>query len=1477
MAIRITRNEEGNCITFVGSTNPAYWNACLSAEINANDPTRVDIINDIRTQNNASTQYEFYAVSYTDFADRDNNAFSDAQAMVDYINENANVTGLSEVGKDLTGVNVNFRLDDTNTSIIMDNGSSFGVNTIKAIADADGTIHIHAIGAEAPNTDGDHHERRYFEKLDHTVVSINGVSASGGLSDVVNALNELFTAGPFESVAISDPYSTMIADVAGIVAGYTLEGSSAVDPAGNDIFSNTGTGNYAGLKSTATINQAGEYFTFDIRGEGQIGFGLIHTDLSYSNGYFSGNSNYADPATFAISNSAHYGYQFSHWFHPTPNGSWTNYGSQTSVVYGPGWYNWDRQADWLAGNPVKIRCGIDTNGFISIESLQDDGSWVVHARSGYPVKDGAEFNLGVKSASAAARVYSEPMVHLLAVDSTPTTIGDDSIDVFGSGISGSLAGGIVSAGVDGNNDGFITTEAISAAGEYFEWTWSTGDANVGLFSENDHDVSDPQGDSSVWSNSDYIFYGARQENNGVISGYYSEAALNNTTLSGQAGSYYGRVGFDLNGRPFVATSTDGVNWVTYHRGNSAAPTGDYKFIWVSQNDNCDVATFAKGQLSAAPTMNFRYIESPDGAWSYPLFATSEEADYYELIESGSDNGSHTHVYPDDPTNTTWHMPNTSHSMEHGATPVGTGMAFEGNPINWTEITSLTNADLAPTAFNGLDYTFDEDSPVSIQVSPQDASWTTTVGGLPVGLSFSDGYSIHGTTPHVYGDQNHTVTVTRTNSYGSTQGSFNLKVVDDVTQNAISGMTVYGSNPITQSPDTVHHYSGSVNLDINLSLDAGTEIIWTQQNDSPVGGVGEYLQIGIADIGVDKAATELGDNIQDWQVKATIWTSSLNHQWVTGWTDNTDESYAESNDNIEWKIAFPADNGPVELYRAGVLVRTSSDNFTGSQVLTIGVPSAYNTTTRMPSFTKANIAFAGDPPEGFTQEGGTMDSATTLSTDSVVSLDQTLPVGKRILVNKSWIEANVLPYCQDSTEKAYFGVPKTTAAWGGIDLHTDFDAVMRWEGLSTDSHKTSIADGSDAVNRDESNIGSATNAYYHYAIEWDGTNLVALRDTDISKFSNESDYTQFNSYSAYENYSARSGSLPLVMATKSGGTMTLSMSGISVIDIPAAPAGILTPWTKALDFSGSSEHAKQVASYYTVNPLRMNDYATNIAAPTTSGYTANGSSVRPWATAVVFQSKNVTSNQHIWNQGEGAGTGDDNIYLRVSASGDLYFGWGREGSSKNECLIGNIGGISNASHYWGIYIANNGTRLSATNATAANLADAFDIRLMGSNDGPSAWSGLYDVGTAADWTAGSTGARMDRSYTGDFTIGGRSSNRNFHGKVASMVVTTLRINQPMPTDAEIELMITDPKKWLDDYKVGKLFRPTYTAGDFQNFIIGATECYRATQVWLMGDGTYDSYANGIRNQAGPEDQNNTKLQLNSMVSNDIQNVTIPGLT
>ena len=851
------------------------------------------------------------------------------QEVIDYINAQANlqgVTGGDSTGTDLTGLSVCFKLDATSTSVMMSNGFEFGVNTIKAVANGSGFIDIKSeLG-----------DRTHFSNLE-AGLACKGEDDSviaGGLNDVINYLNELFTVGAFEQVVISDPYSTMIADVNGTDSGYTLEGADAIDPIGDDIFTYDGSGyaNYAGLKSVATIDQAGEYYTFDIRGEGTIGFGLIHTQESFDGGLFSGNSNYADPSSFAAINSAHYGFQFSHWFHPTPNGSWTNYGANTSYSMRSGWSNFngtDEQADWLAGNPIKVRCGIDENGYISIATLRNGTDWVVHARSGYPVIQGSSYHLGIKSQSTSARVFSAPKVHLL----------------------------------------------------------------------------EPE----------------------------------------------------------------------------------------------------------APTMYFRYIESPDGVFHYPLFTTAAEAEYYDEIVNGLTAGtgsSHTHTYADDATNTTWYMPEASHDAStytHSSAPSGSE-TFNGNAVTYTEITSLTDADLTPTQFSSSDYTYQEGTVVNLQITPAGASWSTSVSITPSGSGLVyDGYSvIQGTLNDVSTDTLYTVSVTRANSYGSTIGTFEIQA---------------------------------------------TDVPPVQTND--------------------------------------------------------------------------------------------------------------------------------------------------------------------------------------------------------------------------------------------------------------------------------------------------------------------------------------TPWTKALDFSGGSEHLAQVSTSNLYNPLRMNGWATTVAAPSSGQTVSNG---HPWATAIVFQTPNNTSNQHIWNIGEGAGTNDDNIYLRITGSnGNLYFGWGREGVGYNECLIANIGGSYNQStgQWWGIYIAHNGTRLNGSNATAANLVDAFDIRLMGTND-TTAFGALYTMGgNTSNWT--STGARMDRSVTGQFTVGGRGSNRNFHGKVASMVVTTLRCGVAMPDATEIEMMITDPIKWQDDYKIGNMYRrPAYTSST-TNYQKSTGAAFAATQIWLMGDGTSDSYANGIRNQVYPADQNNTKLQLNSMVSNDIETVNINGLT
>ena len=266
--------------------------------------------------------------------------------------------------------------------------------------------------------------------------------------------------------------------------------------------------------------------------------------------------------------------------------------------------------------------------------------------------------------------------------------------------------------------------------------------------------------------------------------------------------------------------------------------------------------------------------------------------------------------------------------------------------------------------------------------------------------------------------------------------------------------------------------------------------------------------------------------------------------------------------------------------------------------------------------------------------------------------------------------------------------------------------------------------------------------------------------------------------------------------------------------------------------------------------------------------------RPWAIAIVFKIDGNNSNQHIWNQGEGTGSNDDNIAVRLSASKNLYLHWGRPGS-ENECQITYSGGVLDTSKWYGLFVAHKGARFSASNATASNLADAFDIRLMSSSDGFSSVGS--NLSTSSSWL--NTGDRMDRAIGGDFTIGGRGSNRNFHGKVARMIITTLRRDVAMPTDAEIKAMITDPVQWVSSYKNGQTFRygNGTTEATFRATGRGNTENF-ATIDWPMGDGASDDLmSNGIRNLILPTDQNNTRLQGNSLNANDEENVSINGLS
>ena len=67
MAIRIARNDAGNCINFFGSSNPTYWNAVLEGEINEDNPNNINVVNTVRSLENEETIYEFFQPTFFGF------------------------------------------------------------------------------------------------------------------------------------------------------------------------------------------------------------------------------------------------------------------------------------------------------------------------------------------------------------------------------------------------------------------------------------------------------------------------------------------------------------------------------------------------------------------------------------------------------------------------------------------------------------------------------------------------------------------------------------------------------------------------------------------------------------------------------------------------------------------------------------------------------------------------------------------------------------------------------------------------------------------------------------------------------------------------------------------------------------------------------------------------------------------------------------------------------------------------------------------------------------------------------------------------------------------------------------------------------------------------------------------------------------------------------------------------------------------
>ena len=561
---------------------------------------------------------------------------------------------------------------------------------------------------------------------------------------------------------------------------------------------------------------------------------------------------------------------------------------------------------------------------------------------------------------------------------------------------------------------------------------------------------------------------------------------------------------------------------------------------------------------------------------------------------------------------------------------------------------------------------------------------------------------------------------------------------------------------------------------------------------------------------------------------------------------------------------------------GIIADNASDDY----VITVTRSNIFGTSTGTLTLTVNNLTQTVTAISGFTHkpETITMVDSDTLEAGSVVTIDDSLEQGKRMVFSAAFIRGLFDDIANaSSAHSVTIGVLKTGLYGSQWTNHSSANIQLGWR-LHKDSSGNkylSLIYNGDGIS--STNFGVATFNRDLVIFHDTASNKLHLTQWGVTAGTGES----MDTPTVIANHHMTPGSsdvdVTIGLSIGSSTDVDITTTGITEVDNPSLGA---TAWTKAVDFGGSNDSMEVGGTESYSSPLKMYQSGGVVAPNTNATLTvpnSSGSTTNPWSTACVFKPggqgpQQGTLGGTIWGVANSY-SHYHNIRL-VERDGHIWFKWGYK-NAENEIRI-----IENASTstWYGVYIGFRGQK-SAT-PSAAFLGQAFDIHVMSNADG---WNSAgSDISTSAEWALShnNTGQTMTQgmSATG-FKMGnafGSTGHYEFNGKIASFVVTTQMGASPLPDATEIKAMITDPSTWLAD--LDGTTRRSYYGPNF-TFVSGGSDVSSAlsTQVYLMGDGTNDSYSNNIRNQSNPTDTNYSDLEFGNMVANDIETVNIPGLS
>ena len=1253
-----SRNSDGNCITFQGSSNPAYFNACLSGEVDPTYPNRINVVNDIATAQSNEVVYEFFQIPYTEFRDADNNPFATAADAASYITAQGNVLEID------TAQYQGVWDADTNTPTLasgthggqigdfyfVNTSGSSSVDSVSEWRRGDKIIWNGTVWQKLKATsviDG-----QTYSTLSNTQVSIfaDGEAATadefglpgwyykntennkinwylyGDTPAVNNHLGDLkaFYAVVTPKNTTSEPYFSVYTKAQGdgndqswyrsritfynqsnlqtMAAGtkYLIHNNAAnsildaIDPSlprislGIDGPTTAGpqedteelflmalstSSNYPEGTNEFTVERAGY-----VIGDHQQEFSLSAPPTTGASIFDQTPENIdfrvEATGTTILSND---GQQYSvNSIHAIDNGDGT-----LDIVALPGqqvvYDNLDFSNVTITGSAAGSNVGTTVNALNALFSNLPLGSGGSYQPT-YPVTDATDITAEVRNTS------------------TPTTKKSDNTTFHLYGQTN-----------NGNNTDIVwSTETIDEAGEYFLVKIAGGGRFlIGLGCEEDGDRTEIEGltgtntggSSAIglkWSQAyyDYGTYTAPWTIYGSTPGlsygpgwsfsstdqqmrYNGDVQNELDNGAGAPGLRDGalfKIGIDQNGyiTSWYYDAGRSNQFIMTARSTTVTPAGNY-FLVVKLWDGNNVMVELPQRSAVDPTapiLAYRFIESPDGSFYYPLFASADEAAYVDIQNGGSSPGSaHAHVFVDEPTNSVWYMP------DNGGTHAGPSAPVSTDEIVYTEIQTLDEGDFAPLELSLSDYTFSENQTVNIQIVPQDV--VANVTGLPSYLTYSNGY-ITGGTPYVPEDQVSVITVERSNSYGTTVQTFNITIQDNTSLGDLPNFTETDGN-FVQPNRIILDYDALLQYDTQIN--PGEELTYTYNSIPPTIGIlsstGES-NLAAFDPVTDTLGTIPGVNnfaeTANWDLRYVsfggyIGASSTKYALV-GWDDNTIQPGNEGTlTGSEFKLECGND-GIFRLYVDGVL-RLESDSanpFSGAQTLTLA---GFNDQAQSDVYIPANWSITSSvdtdtPPAGFVDPvlSGEMTTNTLFgpSDHGAVFLTETLKVNHRYVVPQTWIEANVLPNITGAGagsggEKFFFGVPKDGTNWDVVGLTTDWHAVFRLEGATNGHYSRLYTNGNNSVSDSTVSVSSATDAYYDYAIEWDGTDLhvIACNIGDINTqpgISNGGAFSRVNTISGFAGAHGKTNQeLNLVIAITANASVNLTTTGLQQVRIP----------------------------------------------------------------------------------------------------------------------------------------------------------------------------------------------------------------------------------------------------------------------------------------------------------------------------------------